>query len=310
MNDAAHQRDLLGVRHAALDFAMPAGACDCHTHVFGPAARFGFDPARRYTPGDAVAAELLAHQRLLGLDRVVIVQPSPYGSDNACTVDGITALGPAMARGVAVIDEATTDAALAAMHAAGMRGVRVNLETAGQSDPAVAATALRWAADRVAPLGWHVQTFTRLAVIEALEATLAALPVPLVVDHFGHARAEAGTAQPGLAALLRLLGSGRAYLKLSAPHRVAADPDGPAAAALARALIAANPDRMLWGSDWPHPGGRPGARPPPEVIEPFNPIDDGAALNRLARWAEDEALLHRILVANPARLYGFTEAVR
>ncbi len=306
MKDAPHLRDLLGVRHATLDFAMPAGACDCHTHVFGPAARFGFDPARRYTPGDAVVADLLAHQRLLGLDRVVIVQPSPYGSDNDCTVDGMVVLGTATARGVAVIDEETTDEALAAMHAAGMRGARVNLETAGQSDPATAAKALRWTADRVAPLGWHVQTFTRLAVIEALEATLAGLPVPLVVDHFGHARAEAGAAQPGFAALLRLLGSGRAYLKLSAPHRVAAEPDGADAAALARALIAANPDRMLWGSDWPHPGGRPGARPPPDQIEPFNQVDDGAALNRLARWAGDDAVLHRILVANPARLYGFT----
>ena len=305
MTDASPSRDLLGVRHAALDFAMPAGACDCHTHVFGPASRFGFDPARRYTPGNAVAASLLAHQRLLGLDRVVIVQPSPYGSDNDCTVDGMLVLGPAMARGVAVIDADTSDAALAAMHGAGVRGARVNLETAGQSDPAAAAEALRWTADRVAPLGWHVQTFTRLAVIEALEGTLATLPVPLVVDHFGHARAEAGTAQPGFAALLRLLGSGRAYLKLSAPHRIAADPDGADAASLARALIAANPDRMLWGSDWPHPGGRPGARPPPEQIEPFNPVDDGAALNRLARWAGDDATLHRILVANPVRLYDF-----
>jgi predicted TIM-barrel fold metal-dependent hydrolase len=305
MNDVTQSRNLLGVRHAALDFAMPAGACDCHTHVFGPATRFGFDPARRYTPGDAVAADLLSHQRLLGLDRVVIVQPSPYGSDNACTVDGMVVLGPAMARGVAVIDADTTDAALAAMHAAGMRGARVNLETAGQSDPAAAAEALRWTAGRVAPLGWHVQTFTRLAVIEALETVLASLPVPLVVDHFGHARAEAGTAQPGFGALLRLLGSGRAYVKLSAPHRIAADPDGPEAASLARALVAANPERALWGSDWPHPGGRPGARPPPEQIEPFNPVDDGRALNRLARWAGDDALLHRILVANPAHLYDF-----
>lgn len=303
-----NERTVLDVRHAPLDFAMPAGACDCHTHVFGPSARFALDPARRYTPGDAVAAELLAHQRLLRLDRVVIVQPSPYGTDNACTLDGIAALGERMARGVAVIDETTTDEALAAMHAGGIRGIRVNLETAGEHDPAVAAEALRWAADRVAGLGWHVQTFTRLPVIEALEATLASLPVPLVIDHIGNARAEAGLAQPGFAALLRLVGAGHAHVKLSAPHRIAADPDGEEVAALVRALIAANPERMLWGSDWPHPGGRPGEPRRRETIEPFNPVDDGAALNRLARWAGDAATLERILVTNPARLYGFGAA--
>jgi predicted TIM-barrel fold metal-dependent hydrolase len=298
-------QSVLGVTHSRPGFAVPPGACDCHTHVFGPAEAFPFDAGRLYTPGPALVEDLLVHQHALGLSRVVIVQPSPYGTDNACTVDALRRLGPALARGVAVIGPGTTDAELREMHEAGVRGVRVNLETSGCTDPGFAAEALSWAAARVAPLGWHVQTYAALAVIAALRAQILALPVPLVIDHFGRPSAAAGVEQPGFSALLELVRSGKAYVKLSAPHRISARPGHADAVPIARTLIAANPERMLWGSDWPHPGGRPGQPRRPDAIEPFRPEDDGAALDRLAHWAGDEATLARILAHNPARLYGF-----
>jgi predicted TIM-barrel fold metal-dependent hydrolase len=301
---ATRQIAIHGVTHGAPAFAVPPGACDCHVHVFGPAARFPYAAGRGYTPGDASIESLLALQAALGLERVVVVQASPYGTDNACTVDALRRLG-ARARGVAVIDAATTGAALADMHEAGVRGVRVNLESAGQHDPDAARGLLVAAAARAAPLGWHVQTYTSLDVIVALKDTILALPVPLVIDHFGRAPAAAGVDHPGFRVLLSLVDSGRVWVKLSAPHRVSTAPDCADAAALARALMRANPERMVWGSDWPHPGGTPGASRRPEVIEPFHPIDDGRALNRLAEWTASAAELEAILVHNPARLYDF-----
>lgn len=294
-------RRVLGVTHSAVDFDVPAGACDCHVHVFGPAARYPLDPARAYTPGDASLEELLALHEALGIGRVVIVHPSPYGTDNRCTVDATRRLGD-RARAVAVIDGRTSASALEDMHAAGVRGVRLNLETGGHHDPAVARMLLEEAAERVAPLGWHVQTYTNLDVVAALHDALLALPVDLVVDHFGRARAAEGTGQRGFAELISLVRAGRAYVKISAPHRVSDLPGFTDAGPLARALFEANPDRVVWGSDWPHPGG---ARREAAAIEPFNPIDDGAALNRLAAWFPDADARQRILVENPARLYGF-----
>lgn len=292
---------VMGVAHSPVAFEVPAGACDCHVHVFGPAARYPLDPARAYTPGDASVEELLALHDALGLGRVVIVHPSPYGADNRCTLDAARRLGD-RARAVAVIDEGTGEAALRAMHADGVRGVRVNLETAGEHDPAAARALLERAAARVAPLGWHVQVYTNLGVIAALHDALLALPVPLVVDHFGRARAAEGPGQEGFGALLSLLRAGRATVKISAPHRISDQPGAADAGPLARALFEANPDGVVWGTDWPHPGG---ARRDPAAIEPFNPVDDGAALNRLADWFPDPAARRRILVENPARLYGF-----
>jgi predicted TIM-barrel fold metal-dependent hydrolase/predicted NBD/HSP70 family sugar kinase len=288
----------------AVAFAVPDGACDCHVHVFGSAAEFPFAAGRGYTPPPARAAELLALQRALKLSRVVIVQPSVYGSDNSCTIDGMRRLGP-RARGVAVIDDATTAAALADMHQAGIRAVRVNLETAGETDPDAARKNLAAAVARVQPLGWHVQLYTRLSVIASLGAELARLPVPVVFDHFGGAPAAGGIEQPGFAALLALVSAGHAYVKVSAAYR--SSEKAPAyddVAPLARALIAANPERILWGTDWPHPhAAAPGAAT--GRVTPFYAIDDGLALNQLRAWAPGPALRRQILVDNPARLYGY-----
>ncbi|HEX3954221.1 MAG TPA: ROK family protein [Stellaceae bacterium] len=288
----------------AADFDVTDGACDCHVHVFGDAGEFPFAARRAYTPPPASADELLALQQALHLSRVVIVQPSVYGSDNSCTIDGMRRLG-GRARGVAVIDDTVSDDALAEMHQAGIRGVRVNLETAGETDTDTARRNLAAAVERVAPLGWHVQVYTRLSVIAALREPMSQLPVPLVIDHFGGASAAGGIDQPGFADLLALVAGGQAYVKVSATYRSSSKaPSFNDMVPLARALIAANPDRIVWGTDWPHPHhGRPGA--PVEDIAPYYDIDDGLALNQLALWAPDAAIRHKILVENPARLYDF-----
>jgi len=280
--------------------ALPAGACDCHTHVFGaPGGPYRYAADRSYTPGEATVAQLVAWHDRLDITRVVLVQPSPYGTDNSCMAAALASLG-ARARGVAVIDDATPDAELSALHAVGVRGVRLNLHTAGRADPGEALAALDQAARRVAPLGWHVQTYTDLGVIAALHDALMTLPVPLVVDHFGRALGAGGVTQPGFEALLSLVRAGRAYVKLSAAHRLSRAPDFADMAPIVRALIVAGPERVVWASDWPHSGVTPGLAP--EAVHPFNPVDDGAALARLRGWAGDEATLHRILVENPARL--------
>ena len=303
---AAQAGPILGVQHTAPAFTVPPGACDCHTHVFGPAARYPYWAGRAYTPADASIAQLQALHRALGIARVVIVHPSPYGANNACSVDAVRQIGPT-ARGVAVIDKNTTDAQLQDLHAAGMRGARVNLETGGISDPVAAGEALTWTANRVAPLGWHVQTFTNLTTLAGLYSVAQKLATPLVVDHIGHARAELGIGQTGFAQLLDLVGSGKAYVKLSAQQHVSKLPDCADLEPMVKALIQANPERMLWGSDWPHPGGKRGG--PLDQIEPFQPVNDGDALNRLALWAADatgdKAIMQKILADNPARLYDF-----
>lgn len=294
-----------GVTHSSIVATIPSGACDCHVHVFGPAARFPFDPNRAYTPGEASIADLEALHAHLGIDRVVIVHPSPYGADNRIGLDALERLDKGRARAVAVIDERTSDADLRRFHEAGTRGARANLATVGVDDPSAAWRILDETARRGAPLGWHLQTFTSLDVIEALGERLMGLPVTLVVDHFGGLRAERGLNQTGFAMLRRLVGSGRAYVKLSAAYRSSQLPDAADLAPFARALIADNPERSVWGSDWPHPGGHKRGAGERDSIEPFVPVDDGAALNRLAGWCGDAATLRQVLVDNPARLYDF-----
>jgi predicted TIM-barrel fold metal-dependent hydrolase/predicted NBD/HSP70 family sugar kinase len=285
-------------------FSVPFGACDCHVHVFGTAGEFRFTAKRGYTPPPASADELLKLQRGLHLSRVVIVQPSVYGADNSCTLDGMRRLGD-RARGVAVIDEATNREALDQMHRAGVRGIRVNLETAGETDPDAARHNLLAAIERVAPLGWHVQIYTRLSVIDRLAEEISQTQAPIVIDHFGGAVAAGGTGQPGFATLLSLVEHGHAYVKLSAAYR--SSEKAPAyddVAPLAQALIGANPDRIVWGTDWPHPHAAAPGKALKEAA-PFYDIDDGLALNQLAEWAPDAAIRRKILVDNPARLYDF-----
>jgi predicted TIM-barrel fold metal-dependent hydrolase len=289
----------------AINFDVPAGACDCHVHVFGDPKRYPFSAGRTYTPDTATVEELRALHAALHLDRVVIVQPSVYGTDNTCTLDAIRELG-ARARGVAVVDAKTSDGALDRMAKGGMRGIRLNLSTLGISEPAPALQAFQAAAARAKARGWHVQFNTSLRVIDAIAPQLLASPVPLVFDHFGGARGSAGVGQPGFAALVNLVKAGIAYVKISA----AADqvstrpPDYPDALPLARALVAANPLRVLWGTSWPHPGSAPGRKN--TDLSPNGATDDGLVFNLLPVWVPDPATRRTILVDNPARLYGFS----
>jgi predicted TIM-barrel fold metal-dependent hydrolase len=297
--DAIH-----GVSHQPVHTALPPGSCDCHTHVFGPSAHYPLSANRKYTPDQASLKDMLRLHDQLGIGRVVIVHPSPYGSDNRCTIDALLALGE-RGRGVAVIDETTDDTQLKAMHDAGVRGVRVNLETDGIHDPAMATRQLLWTHDRVKDLGWHVQIYTNLAVFASFEYVLDQLTQPVVLDHFCGAKAALWPDQAHFETMLQRVRSGQVWVKLSAPHRISNAPDCADVGVMVQALLAANPDRLLWGSDWPHPGGTPGTPRQRDMVETFNPIDDGRAVNRLTEWIRDPIMLKKILVDNPAKLYDF-----
>ncbi len=288
-----------------VDFRVPAQACDCHVHVFGDTGRFPFVADRSYTPPPAPVDDMRRLHRRLHMERVVIVTPSVYGTNNDCTLDAIRRLG-ARARGIALVAPESTGSELVRLRRGGIRGARLNFETAGLTDPTAARERFRLALTQVASQGWHIQLNTRLSIVEALEDEFMRSPATVVFDHFAQADASSGVDQPGFAALVRLLRSGRAYVKLSAAYRISTKaPDYADVVPLARALIAANPERILWGSDWPHPDAvrRPG-RSSTDLTPPL-PVDDGRVLNQLAVWAPEPAIRHRILVDNPARLYEF-----
>ena len=288
-----------------VNFAVPAGACDCHVHVYLDQARYPMSAKRWYTPPPATEAELLDLQRFLGFGRVVIVQPSNYGSDNAATLQGVKFLGLTRARAVIVIDDTTTAAELDAYAMAGARGVRLNLALARQVDPAEITHKLFATAKQIEGRGWHIQVVAKADVLGALKDTLAALPVPVVIDHFGYAPAALGLSQPGFGAIVDLVRRGTCYVKISGAYRNSTQaPHFADVKPFAQALIGANPDRILWGSDWPHPDGH-AENIRPMDITPNLEIDDGAVLNQLVLWAPDSAIRKKILVDNPARLYDF-----
>jgi predicted TIM-barrel fold metal-dependent hydrolase len=288
-----------------VNFDVPAGACDCHTHVHGDPEKFPFFSGRVYTPELASPEEMSALHKALKMERVVIVTPSIYGTDNSATLFGMKARG-ASARGVAVIDDKTPETDLDAMAKAGIRGIRLNLATGGVSDPAVGRPRFQTAVERVKNRNWHIQLFTSLAMISAIKDLVAASPVPVVFDHFGGAQAALGPEQPGFSDLLELVKSGKAYVKISGAYRASKlGPDYADAAPLARALIAANSDRIVWGTDWPHPDSVTPPGKKPSDVTPLFQIDDGRLLNQLAVWAPDAPIRKKILVDNPAQLYGF-----
>ncbi len=289
-----------------VNFAVPAGACDTHVHVFGDPAQYPFIPNRVYTPEQASIAELRTLLDALHMERVVIVHPSVYGTDNRCSVDATKQLG-SRARCVAVIDDKTPPAELDAMARAGVRGVRLNLTQAGVSDPAAAGRALEAAINRAKARDWHLQINTNLRIIDALKDQLGAAPIPIVIDHFGGATGAGGVEQPGFSSLVALVKSGKAYVKISAAADFVSTkaPDYPDVVPLAKALVAANPQRIVWGTDWPHPDSRVLPERKNTDIAPLIQTDDGLVLNQLPVWVPDAATRKIILVDNPARLYGF-----
>ncbi len=267
----------------------PAGSTDCHFHIFGPHGRYRLHPARHYTPPEATVPEYEAMAAVLGIERMVVVQPSIYGTDNRCTTDAVAAFGPKRARAVAVLDESATTPALRKLHEAGVRGVRFNA-VSGNGTPL---EQLRTLARRIAPFGWHVQLYLHGGQLLEVASSLGGLGLPVVIDHMGGISSDKGERHPEFQALLRLLEGGRTWVKLCGYRSSAAGHPFADMARMAEALIAAAAERCLWGTDWPHPNYM--ATMP----------DDGELLDLLGAWAPAAALQAQILVENPALLYGF-----
>ena len=263
------------------------GACDCHMHIYED--RFPLAPSATFKPPHAPLADYIEVQRALGLTRAVLVQPTAYGFDNTLMLESLPALG-ARARGIAVVSPDVSDAELARLTQAGIRGVRYHMLPGGVLPwPTLAPMA-----KRIAPFGWHVQLQLDGRDLPRYVDALARLPVPLVIDHNGKFLEPVATDHPGFVALLRLLDDGNTWVKLSAPYETSkrGPPRYEDVGALATALAHANPDRCVWASNWPHPGQK-------------STPDTAALLDLLGEWAGDDATRERILVANPAQLYGF-----
>ena len=291
-------------RRAEIRYPVPPAACDCHMHVFGPPDRYPGISGHSYAPREAPLSAWRSMAKCIGLQRVVVVQPSCYGTDNACLVAVLHELG-GCARGVAVIAVATPPSALQALHDAGVRGVRLNAKSIGNRDAAGLRRLMLATAEQVAPLGWHVQVYADLAVLAQVTDSIRAAAAPIVLDHMGGASAADGA--EALRPLLGLLSDGCCWVKLSGAYRVSQRAsDFSDATPIARMLIQANPRRVVWGSDWPHTGlhaGRPQQGTVPMIT--FRDLDDSMLVDLLAEQAGDPATFRRILVDNPGRLYGF-----
>ena len=277
----------------------PPGACDCHHHIYDPARFPPSRPSAQQVPNARVEDYRLL-QRRLGLSRDIVVTPTPYPapvSDNQVTLDAIRQLGP-NARGVVIVYPEITDAELKAYDAAGVRGVRYSL-TSGR--PGAASTAspadIEAMSKRVNALGWHVQFNTTAEQIVAAEDLLKRLASPIVFDHMGHLPQPEGIGHPGFRIIRELIDKGRTWVKLSVTYD--SSKDGPPGYAdvnrVGQAYVRAAPERLVWGSNWPHPS------------EPDKP-DDAMLFDLLAQWAPDEATRNRILVQNPETLYGFAKS--
>ncbi len=274
----------------------PPNACDTHAHVFGPADRFPYAADRSYTPPDAPLEKYLGMLDTIGFDRGVLVQGSAHGHDNAAMLDALERQ-PSRLRGVAVADADVAPDTLRAWHRCGVRALRFNhffrdgqLHYRGGVPLGVAAQH----APVMAELGWHLQLWIDVKDLPETIPALKSLGLPVVIDHMGRTDARAGTATPGFQSLLRAIGEGWCWTKLSGAHRLSrAAPDYPDARPFHDALVRANPERLVWGGDWPHPR-----------VEGEMP--DATHLFELFQWwTPDVATRHRILVTNPANLYGF-----
>jgi D-galactarolactone isomerase len=271
---------------------VPRNACDSHIHILDP--RFPATPGWKGEPvNDATVSAYRAFQKRIGTSRVVVVTPSTYGDDNRATMDALAQFG-ASARGVIVINSDTPPSDLARMRDGGVKGIRVNFVSPqpwGQSDARRLVATARIAAD----MGWHIQIYAKAAQITELEGSIASLPVPVVIDHLGYVPPAEGVNHPGHLAILRLLANGRTWLKLSGAYisSVIGQPSYADLVPIAQSYAGAAPDRLVWGSDWPHRGQ---ARKMP---------DDANLIDLLTTWLPDEEARKLVLVDNPAKLYGF-----
>jgi 2-pyrone-4,6-dicarboxylate lactonase len=278
---------ILKVRKPAL--ALPPKAADCHCHVFGPREKYPWAASRLYTPPPVYLEDYLAMLRMTGFERGVMVQTGLYGNDNRFIVDAIKA-HPGRLRGIALIGEGTSDRELHALAEGGVRGFRVNRTAKTGLSFEVA----RKLAERTKELGWHVQFLLDVEDHPDLDTLLGSFATEVVVDHMGRPDPSKGVNAPGFQALIRLLKSGRGWTKLSAPYRTSLlEPPYDDMTPFAQALVKAAPDRLVWGSDWPH------------VLLKTTMPNDGDLVDRIAVWVPDEGTRQRILVDNAERLYGF-----
>lgn len=272
---------------------LPADACDCHHHIYD--SKFPIAASATLKPGDARVADYRLLQKRNGTTRSVVVQPSTYGTDNSCTLDGMAQLGPA-SRGVAVVDTSVTDAELKRLHGLGIRGIRFNLVQAG----ATTVDMLEPLSKRVADLGWHVQIHQTGDGIVKMEDVLQKVASPIVFDHMGRIPKDVGVAHPAYGVISRLIDKGNTYVKISGAYMdtKVGPPTYADSTKLAQAFVRRAPQRMVWGSDWPHPTEKADDKP-----------DDAILVDLLSEWAPDQAERNRILVDNPAALYGFTQTI-
>ena len=268
----------------------PPNACDCHMHIYD--SRFPVAPNAKLRPPDATVDAYRLLQKRIGTVRNVVVTPSTYGTDNSCTLDAMAKLG-ATARGVAVVDTSVVDAELKRLNDLGVRGIRFNLVQSGATTIDMVEPLSR----RVADLGWHVQIHMLGDQIVKIAELLQRLPSPIVFDHMARVPQPAGVDHPAFALVLKLLDNGRTWVKLSGAYMDTrtGPPTYADVSRVAQAYVKASPERMIWGSDWPHPTEKADAKP-----------DDAILFDLLADWAPDEATRNRILVDNPAALYGFS----
>lgn len=280
--------------HAPLQFELPEFACDAHCHVFGPSTRFAFAAGRSYTPPDATASDLGTLQEKMGLTRAVLVQASCHGTDNRAMVDAMIRSDGRYA-GVAMVDESFSNRNLQELHDAGVRGARFNFVKHLGGAPEMGSY---WRiVERVAKLGWHIVLHFDAADLPSHEAMLSRMPCAFVIDHMARVPVAGGLEQEPFLALLELMTDERAWVKISGAERLTADGGKPPyddVVPFARALIAAAPDRVLWGTDWPHPNVR-------------STPDDGDLVDLLAAFAPEASVRNRILVSNPESLYKFTD---
>jgi predicted TIM-barrel fold metal-dependent hydrolase len=269
-------------------FKLPQGATDAHCHVFGPAATFPYAPNRRYTPEDAPKEMLRALHDHLGIERSVIVQASCHGTDNAAMLDCI-ASDPARYRGVAIVDDSFTDATYDMLHKGGVRGVRFNFvkHLGGAPDINVFSRVI----DRIRTRGWHVVLHLDAPDIIPLSGMIRALPLPFVIDHMGRVPAAAGVDQPPLRALIELAKLPNCWIKVCGAERISLPPYTDAVP-IAHAIVEAAPERVLWGTDFPHPNAT-------------HEADEADLVDLVPQFAPDALAQKRLLVDNPARLYGF-----
>jgi 2-pyrone-4,6-dicarboxylate lactonase len=272
---------------------LPAGACDSHAHICGPASQYLYAPDRIYTPPDALLPDYLTMLDTLGLTRAVIIQPSVYGTDNSATLAAIKD-SPIPCRGVAVIDETISDDELVLLDLAGIRGIRLNLVDVSSPTGEMPLDIARRLATRVAPLGWHTEFLVHVDDYADFDTMFADFPTDIVLGHLGYMRPDKTTSDPGFQALLQLMGDGHCWVKLTGPYRISSgDLPYPGVTKIAQALIDCAPDRIVWGSDWPHV----------MVTKPMP--NDGDLCTLLSDWCPDEETRQKILVDNPTRLYDF-----